>query len=185
MSVNQLPVCPTDCIGSLPDWSFNDCAPEVNNGEITKVYLARADAADFVNVDDAAEWNSRLSQTADTNNSIRTLVGIGELAAPEATEQEISKGRKVYVDRSFTMPFSLDETNETNYSAILALQCGSKFKIWFETSGGLLFGGNTGIEVSVKADVVIPVSRQELIKFPIEFSWKNKFSPLRTTSPLA
>ena len=47
MSVIQLPVCPTNCVGTLGSIDFDDCAPEVHFGEIAKLYLWALDEVPF------------------------------------------------------------------------------------------------------------------------------------------
>ena len=89
MSILILPTCPDDCSG-LPAVDFDICAPELHYGEVAKVYLAAADADDFTNVEDLAEWTTRLDDSATaTGDEIRTLTVIGELPEPEQTELTI------------------------------------------------------------------------------------------------
>jgi hypothetical protein len=184
MSVLQLPVCPSDCAGSLEAVSFNECAPEVHYGEVSKVYVARADSADFTNVDIITEWTARLDDTGSDANDIRTLIGIGEIPVPEKTELTLSGDRIIYPPKKFTMLFEVDETNDTNYEFLQASECNLKFKFWYETSDGMLYGGNTGIEAIISGDAPIPKSREEIAKFMFTAKWKSQFSPLRCLSPM-
>lgn len=184
MSVLTLPTCPTSCSGSLESVSFNECAPDIHYGEISKVYVARADAADFTAVDLIAEWTTRLSDTETTVDKIRTLIGIGELPQPEKSEILISGDRTIYSPKTFNLLFEVDETNDTNYEFLLSAECNLKFKFWYETSDGMLYGGNTGIEGIFNMDAPIPKSREEIAKFMLSVKWKSKNSPLRCLSPM-
>lgn len=184
MSVLLLPVCPTDCAGSLEAVSFNECAPEVHYGEISKLYIARADAASFTSPDLLAEWTTRLSDTETTIDKIRTMIGIGELTQSEKTEILISGGRTIYSPKGFNVLFEVDETNDTNYEFLLSTECNLKFKFWYETSDGMLYGGKTGIEAVFNMDAPIPKGREEVAKFMLSIKWKSKNHPLRTLSPM-
>ena len=184
MSVLRLPTCPTDCSGSLEAVSFNECAPELHYGEISKLYVARSDAADFTSPDIITEWTTRLSDTETTVDKIRTLIGIGEMGQPEKTELLISGGRTVYSPKTFNVLFEVDETNDTNYEFLLSTECNLKFKFWFETSDGMLYGGKTGIEAVFNMDAPIPKGREEVAKFMISIKWKSANSPLRCLSPM-
>ena len=184
MSVLSLPQCPVDCTGSLEAVSFNECAPDIHYGEISKLYVARSDAADFTSPDLLAEWTARLSDTAVDADSIRTLIGIGELAPAEKTEILISGGRTIYSPKTFNILFEVDETNDTNYEFLLSTECNLKFKFWFETSDGMLYGGKTGIEAVFGMDAPIPKGREEIAKFMVSIKWKSANSPLRNISPM-
>lgn len=184
MSVLSLPTCPTDCAGILEAVGFSDCAPELHYGEISKLYVAKSTAADFSAVDIITEWTARLSDTSTDVDAIRTFIGIGELPVPEKTEILISGDRTIYPPKKFSLNFEVDETGDLNYSFLLASECNLKFKFWFETSDGMLYGGNTGIEAIISMDAPIPKSREEIAKFMMTMKWKSKNSPLRCTSPL-
>jgi hypothetical protein len=185
MSVLVLPVCPTDCSGSLESVLFDECAPEIHYGEIAKIYVSRADSADFANVEDLAEWTGRLDDTGVDPDDIRTLIVIGELPEPEQTEIAISGDRQIVGYKTFTLTFDIDETNDVNYNFLLNTECNLKYKFWFETADGLLYGGNEGIEATIKLNPVIPRGRADVAKFMGTAKWKSKNSPLRCVSPMA
>ena len=185
MSVLLLPTCPTDCAGSLPEVAFDECAPVVHYGEIEKIYIARSDAADFTNVDLIAEWTTRLSDTSADPDAIRALTVIGELPEPEQSEITISGDRTVVGFKQFTLNVEIDETNDTNYLFLLTYECNVKVKLWFETADGMLYGGNEGIDGTLRLNNTIPRERAEIAKFIGTFKWKSQFSPLRCASPMA
>ena len=110
MSVLTLPTCPTTCAGAKPAQSFNECAPEVHYGEISKIYYTDADATAFSNVDQLAEWTTRLDQSSTADDKIRTLIGVGELTQAEKTEIPISGGRTIYSPKTFNAMPKLDRS---------------------------------------------------------------------------
>lgn len=184
MSNLYLPPCPTTCDGSLEAVSFNECAPTIHYGEIRKIYMARADAADLANPQTITEWTARLDDADPTVDKIRTFIGIGEMTAPEKSEIQISGGRTIYSPKTFNLLFEVDETNDTNYEWMLESECNLKRKFWFETSDGMLYGGKTGIEAVVNADQPIPKGSEEIVKIMMSMKWKSKNHPLRCTSPM-
>lgn len=185
MSVLNYPICPTDCAGTLPAVDFDLCAPEVHYGEITKIYVARADADDFTDVDQLGEWTTRLTQTGTGDDDIRELTVIAELPEPEQSEVSISGDRSVVGFKQFNIDLEIDETNDTNYEFLLTYECDVQTKIWFETADGLLYGGNEGLLGVLRLNNVIPRDRAEVAKFMGTFKWKSQHSPLRCVSPMA
>jgi hypothetical protein len=183
MSVLWLPPCPTDCSGAVADVLFNDCVPELHWGEISYLYIVGSSFAGFTDVTDLAEWTSNLSQTAD--DKIRKLTVIGELPEPELTEISYSGDRVARGSKTFNLAFEVDETNETNYNFLLMSECGGKYLIWFETSDGILYGGNDGIEASVLLNLMVPRERTALVKYMGKATWKSLKSPYRCDSPMA
>jgi hypothetical protein len=183
MSVLYVPPCPDTCEGYVADVSFNECAPETHWGEVSKIYVAEADHACFMDVGDLAEWTAWLSDTVD--GGIRTLIVLGELPEAETTEVPLSGDRIAIGYKTFNLNFTIDETNETNYNFLLMSECGGKYKIWFETSDGLLFGGNCGIDVSLRLNMIIPLARTELMTYAGKATWKSLQSPFRVASPMA
>lgn len=190
MSVLYVPDCPTTCSGSLQDVSFNECSPEKHWGEISKIYIAPSDfesvdnagSPGFSDVTSLTEWNDNLSDTAD--DKIRTLIVIGELPEPEVLEVPMSGDRIAIGYKTFNLNFLIDETNDTNYNFLLMSECGGKFLIWYETSDGILYGGNAGIEVSLSLNQVIPRERTGLVTITGKATWKSLQSPFRCDSPL-
>ena len=182
MSNLYVPPCPNTC-GSVADVSFNNCAPERHWGEVSKIYLADASFAGFTDVSDLAEWTTNLSDTVD--NKIRTLIGIGDVPEPEIVEVETSADRIAVGFKKFTLPFEIDETNDINYNFLLLSECGGSYILWFETRDGMLYGGNDGILVTFRANLMIPRGKTELSKFMTVSKWDSLQSPFRCTSPMA
>jgi hypothetical protein len=178
--------CETGCDQLLQPVSFSECAPEVNLAEIIRVYVAKATADDFTDVTNITEWTSRLSDTANTDDSIRRLTVSADKPLPTANTIEISNNRSFTPDRTFVLNVTVDETNQLNYAFMQALQCGGTYKIWYETRGGYMYGGNTGIKVSVPGagdEQLRGVS--EIERFQYIFQWVARQSPDRTISPFS
>lgn len=178
-----IPVCPVDCGDNLPEVLFDECAPEINEGQVAKVYLTNK-GNPLVDWTSAAEWNARLDNTAPNPNSIITLHVIGDKPAPASNQIDISLGRKVVGKKDHTLNIAVDETNAVNHEFVRQNECGGQYLMWYETLGGLLFGGTEGIEVSLLLDMIIPGAETELITFTGTATWKAKFTEERIVSPI-
>lgn len=179
------PTCPTGCadvVASLPTVKFDDRNPEINAGEIEKIYLG-VRGNPFTDWELATEWTTRLA--SNTATKIIALTVMGDKPAPTTTTKEISGGRKVTVSKDHVINATIDETNETNHEMIRKIECGGQFLAWYETSGGLMFGGKEGIPVSIEANMVIPKGRGENMTHELGLSWKAKFTEERIVSPIA
>jgi hypothetical protein len=185
MSVLLYPSCPTDCAGSLPDPLFNDCTPVDGFGEIRYIYLAKANADDLTNVEDLAEWTTKLALAVSDPNAIRKFTVLGDMPAPEKTEIQRSGDRTVTGLKRFQVIFEIDDDSDPNYEAHLLFECSTKFKMWYETADGMLFGGNEGVLPSISSDYIIPRASGELRKIMGVAKWTSKRSPLRCISPMA
>lgn len=186
----SLPLCPTGCNSNLPGFDFSNCDPEINNGEIAKIYFTTPGnpLSDWAN---ELEWDSRLDNTAAGAGMIRVLTVIGELPAVGDNVKDISGGRKQEGVKSFVLNFTVDETNINNYNALRAMECNNGGHIvWFETRDGLLFGSNYGVGLNskvvakIKLKLVIPLAYSDIMNFPGTITWESKFSPERITSPI-
>ena len=185
MSVIFLEPCPVDCAGALGYVDFSECAPEYHHGEISKMYVARADADDFTAVWDPDEWTARLHDDTDDPQDIRTLIGIGELPEPEMTEQPTSGDRTYVGPKTYNLLFEVDESNDINYALMLETQCNLRYKVWLEMSDGMLYGGNTGIELTLHGSHPLLKGREELQKIIFKGKWKSMFDPTRCLMPTA
>jgi hypothetical protein len=179
------PVCSTGCadtVNGLPTFKHDLCAPEVNVGEIENIYIGLR-GEPFTDVESATEWTTRLAST--TSTKLVKMVVMGDKPKPASNVKEISGNRKIQLPKDHVVNFTIDETNAENHEAIRQLQCGGNFNAWYETSGGLLFGGNEGLEVFIEADMVIPRSRGENLVYEGSMAWKANFLEERVVSPIA
>lgn len=187
MSLTQYPPkCDQACDDFiLPKTQFDDCNPEINESQIEKAFVCTDLEADLTDWNDPAEWANRITDTPTTPQDIIELTVVGDMPLPEKTEKVISGGRKVQVNKDRTVNFDIDELNDINYDAAIALQCAKKVKIWFQTRSGHLFGGNKGINADVDLDLFLSRAEGDIQIFQGTFKWKSKFAPLRIVSPIA
>ena len=184
MSVNN-PTCPTGCDSYLIDVDFNYCDPDIQFGEIDHIYVMAQTGSNLNNWENLAEWNTRkaLDPTADTDAIIDLHVS-GDLPVAENEEIEITLARKIYTPSTFTINFDIDDVSDDNYEFMRWLECNTVFKIWF-SANEVLFGGNTGIEVNLTGKYMIERGQKTYHKIQGIAKWENKFSPERTTNPMA
>jgi len=179
------PVCIDNCDSPLPVVSFSDCSPSVNLSEIEYVILGRPDSADLTDETDAAEWADRLdNDDIVDNDKLRLLRVIGDKPQPTDQEQTISGQRIIVVDRTHTLNFDVDETNDINYEAVRTLQCGGEVKVWYVSRSKHVFGGKTGVTASLKISEVSNRGENEILRFSGVATWKSLFSPERALWPL-
>lgn len=181
-----IPTCPTDCTAALPVVNFSDCAPDVNLSEIRRIFLAKTIAKDFSDWTEPGEWTNRISQTdVESDDAIRPFTVIADKPAGDANIYEASDGRDITLHKSQTLNFTIDDVSDDNYEFLReGIECGGQFKMWYETQGGKLFGGNTGIRASVTADSILGRGRDEVELIEGSITWKAKHSPERADSPI-
>ena len=185
MSVLVYPDCPTDCASSLPIVSFNDCAPELKYAEIEQIFIARADADEFSDINDLNEWNTRLGSDNSDKDHINALTVKAEFPEPEVNEIEGTADRRYIGIRRYSINGIIDENNDANYLAMLEMQCNIKFRMWFKFADGSLYGGNEGLLATFAINEVASDNRQELRVFNFSAKWTAKRAPLRSVYPLA
>lgn len=178
------PVCEDGCDVILAALSFSECDPDWNRAQIDKIYMASLGADDLVNWEAPGEWATRIDNTdvADIDK-IRYFHVIGDKPVAEGEPKEMSLARKAITDKTHTINFSIDETNETNYDFLRQLECGGNVKIWF-ASGKYLYGGNHGIEAFVSLNDSIPRDRKEYETFEGVATWESQFHPERCLNPI-
>jgi len=178
-------VCPTTCEAVLPSFKFDECNPEINNSQISKIYFKPRNAPPFADVSDPTEWAARLgNDSTEEDHDIRVLTGIGSLPKPTPAVANISLRRKRTTNRAYALTFRVDETNQANHDGMRQLQCGGDYTIWYETIGGLLFGGNEGIDANIDVGGNHGEGDDDIINHEYLFDWNNLHDPERVKSPL-
>jgi hypothetical protein len=177
-------ICPTGCDSILPKVDFNYCDPDVKFGEIEKVYIAAKYADPFTDWNNAAEWLLKIDNTLADLDKIRALDVIADMAEPESEETVISLGRTVNSPKTFTLNVEIDDVSDDNYEFMRTTECNTKFKCWFATKE-VMFGGNNGMECSVKLSYSIERGQKSLNKIVGTVKFDSKNSPERITNPLA
>lgn len=179
------PTCPTGCEAALGTVLFDDCAPKINASEIKRIFIAKATAEPFTDWETATEWTTRMVQSGDTPAGvIRTLTVIGDKPAGSPVQRDISNGRKYIVGKDHVVNFTVDDVSVENYEFMRLLECGGRFRIWYETKGGYLYGGNEGILASLQLDDVLPRGNDEIETLNGTATWRSRFSPERVLSPI-
>ena len=176
--------CPNSCETALPEVKFSKCSPNIVLSEIVRIFVGKQTTQPFNNWKDASEWTQRLSETANTANAIRPLTVIADKPAGSPVVKEISNGRKYNLRKDFTVNIEIDDVSPENYEFMRVTQCGGEYKLWFETAGGRIYGGNEGIDASLVLDNVLGRGKDEIEKITGTASWSDKFRPEMALSPI-
>ena len=184
MSSNVNPVCPTGCVGVPAENTYNFCTQTIVTGEVDHVFLSAGDAECFTNWALPGEWAVRISEDSLDPDTIRRYRGKGTLPEGTQDEVEISLFQKWYSEKTFVLPFEVEDVSDENYEAMRTMECNNLLKGWF-SAGGYLFGGNCGLDVSIKANYKIDAGCKTLHKIMLSFTWESQFSPQRTPNPIA
>lgn len=176
--------CPDACSDQLPEVSFSICAPVTNFGQIAKIYVAN-DGYPLTDENSLVEWQTRANLASSDPSRILEFSVIGDKPLAGTNENALSRGRTANGAKDHSLNIKIDETNDINYEMMRSFECGKTVRVWYETFGGLLYGGTTGVLGSVTLGEVIPEGTADLITFQGTVKWKSKISPCRTTSPMA
>jgi hypothetical protein len=175
------------CTTELGPLRADFCTTGVEWGRLDKMYLTKVGDG-LADWSQASNWNTRLNNASDQPTTgtyyIRTLNIVGELVEPEQTETEISLGRKTYSAPDFTVNIEVDDMGDLNYAFAQTLidNGGGIYAAWFEGESHL-YGGDDGIEGTLKIAPVITKNRKEIQKFLGTFKWTGGL-PDRIVSPL-
>lgn len=178
------PECPENCQTELPEVDFSRCNPVTNPAQISYLYVTNVGNS-MTDWTSAPEWAGRISNTSANADAIRQMFVIGSKPKPESTKIQISLGRTIIGKKKHTVNFKIDETNATNRELVRLLECGGQYLIWFETSGGILFGDNSGIIASIESDIIIDEDSGQIMRIEGTISWESKFTPASIASPIA
>lgn len=179
------PTCPTNCTTSLIAVKFDNCQPKFLSSEIKRIFVASNGAAVFTDWTAATEWGTRLTESVTGVDKIRPLIVTGSM--PSATPNKIqTSNRRIAIVGATprTLAFTVDDVSDENYEFMRSLECGGLYKIWWETHGGMLYGGNSGVSVTITPAHVLAGGETDIEKLEFTAEWKNRFSPERCTSPI-
>jgi len=190
------PICPVDCSTNLPVVAFDNCNPNAVASEINKLYFKKPSGAPMADWTDPLEWGKRLSETntvpgAPTNTTpvgdlIRPLTVIGDRPAPASVVKELSNQRRKNIRKDFTINFTIDEITPENLEFQRASECGSLIDFWYGIQGGLLFGGDTGIQnATLVMDLVLARGTEEVVAINGTLTWRGKFTEEGIENPIA
>lgn len=179
------PTCTTSCDADLPVVNFSDCNPVVEFSELRRIFVAKSTAAPFNDWTQAAEWLARMSQTSTVGDDyIRPLTVIGDKPVPTGVVKDISNGRRMTIGKDHVINFLIDDVSDENYDFMRQLECGGQFRLWYETEGGRMYGGNNGILVNMSIDSQLNRGREETAALIGVANYRAKFTEERTVSPI-
>jgi len=176
------PICPTGCDTNLPPVDFNYCDPAVEFEEITRIFVANYDAAALADVEDLAEWNTRLDNVNDGADLIRYFDVMADLPVPDRSPIDISRKRKVWPPAKFTINVDIDDVSDLNYEFMRTSQCNQRYRFWY-VAGTKIFGGNDGFTADMILDYKIDRGTQSIHLITGQITWENQFSNERHDSP--
>lgn len=176
------PTCSNGCEEDLPVFKFDDCQPEVYFSEIQRIFIGKKSIPPFTNWKAAGEWITRMASTGD--DRIVVLTVIGDKPAGASVIKDISNGRKVTIGKDHTLNWTIDDVSDENYEAMRTMECGGQYKFWWETQGGKMYGGNSGVEARTDVNNVQGRGRDEIETIIGSFTWRSKFHPERADSPI-
>lgn len=177
-------LCEFLCDGSLPAVKFSDCAPQVRESEIRRIFIASRNAEAFTDWQEPTEWTERISSSGETNDAIRAFTVIADKPAAESNTIELSDRRQFTTSKNHTVNFTIDDVSEENYNFLQDAECQNQFRAWYETHGGILYGGNEGVKCSFVGNNVLNRGLDEIELIEGTLTWRGK-SPDRTESPIA
>lgn len=175
--------CPDNCSFALQTFKFSECAPKVKEGGICNIFLRNV-GNPLVNWESLTEWTDNIDNTSTDADAIRALTVTGDVPLPESTEKTISHQRIIKLSKKRTANAKIDDDSDDNYDAMRQLQCGGSYLAWILTNGGDLYGGNSGIQVTIDTDEVIPESIEENTYINLVLKWQERISPLRIAAPM-
>lgn len=168
----------------IAEVDFDLCNPDVRTSEIKRLFLALPQSAEFVDWSIADAWNDRLSQTSNDVNAIRTITCIGDKPAPVSIRKDISLQRKKITYKTHTLLITIDEVTAANHAFIIALKKGRILRVWYETTGRQMFGGNSGIVAMVYGDMVLARGQGEIAVYELQIIWNKLRTEDRIESPI-
>lgn len=171
---------------NLPVTNFDDCNPSVAYSEIERIFLGGPKAAAFANIQDANEWNTRLSESTIGVDTIRSIIVIGDAPAAANVVKELSNGRKKTIGKDFTVNFTVDDISDENYTFFQTLDGQPKVRLFgYETQGGKMFHfGNAGILVDYQSNFVLARGRDEIETEVGAITWRRSQRANRIASPI-
>lgn len=167
------------CSTVLPRTSADICDINSFYGEINQLYFTRYGDS-LTDWTDDGEWGGRLSNTTvlpslPTLAPIRTLFGIGSIAAPERPTIAASRRRTIYGTPVYTMTFNVEDTSDDNIDFVRTLpSSGQIYSAWFGTEERL-FGGNDGVKMTLIADPIIPESKDDIMRIQVTLTFEGTF----------
>lgn len=168
----------------MPPVDFNFCDPNVSASEIRRVFISLVGSEDFTDWSEPREWLTRLSDTSTDINAIRTFWVIGDKPSATVKKVRISNERSKIMKRDHVINATIDDVSDANHAFVVAIKSGKMFRLWYETMGGYIFGGNSGIVCHVAIDMVLNRGLGEIAVYQLVASWSTLSTEDRVISPI-
>jgi len=175
------PVCNDE---ELPPINFDFCQPDVRTSEIRRLFLSRTGAQPFNDWTLPAEWTLRIDETAMGPDAMRELTVIGDKPTPTSVVKRISLDRKKVVLKTHTVLATIDDVSDANHAFVEFIGPGKYFKMWYESTGRHMYGGNNGIVCLVQMDMVLPRGQGEIATYNVICTWDSLRTEDRCESPI-
>jgi hypothetical protein len=166
-----MPVCPSE--EDMPEVDFDFCEPEAKLSEIKRVLFSTISGGEFEDWSNADEWNFRMSYTSEDRRAIRAITCIADKPQPNSIKKQLSNDRRKITSKTHTINVTVDESTQANHEFIKTLKKGKKLRVWYETMGGRMFGGNSGIIATVFGDMILNRGQGEIQLYQIEVIWET------------
>lgn len=175
----------------LPEFDSEFCPEGVKLelSEIKRLFVAEVDPTDETEaLGGPSDWAEEADWLTSLDNSdpekVRYLYGIGDKPEPEMQEATIHDNQTVVLSKTHTVNFDILDMNDTNYEAVRKLQKRQRRRVWFETRGGYLYGGDHGILCSLQARFVKERGAEAFHRGLVEITWERDCDPERVESPI-
>lgn len=130
----------------------------------------------------AAAWSAVIAQTG--AGKIRVLSGVGALPKPTSVKQEVN-GESYEISKDFKLSFAHNNISIANYEMMRLVQQATFF-MWFQTEGGYIYGGLTGIRCKVEeSDYELTNAKDSIGAINFSLEWRRANYPNRDLSPIA
>ncbi len=180
-------VCPAcDNPNILPVLPDGECQDPPVQSEICSLYFGGTELpTDWTT---PAGWTGVIDNTDTSGEKTKCLVGRGSKSEPEETNVEGAKNQDFTIEETTTIEFEvLNPHNQEVFAFLQQLKCNKyRGRIWFETLGCCLVGGERGIPVSsVKVSFPYESGRESYKKAIVRVTYKCTQEPPLIENPLA
>lgn len=170
---NQCTIAPP----ALPDTT---CAPAVEDGEITAIYISDVPLS-------AASDLASPTQAGGAGNVVK-LKCTGSLNEAEGGEQVVEGGVTVFTAKKVrSISAQVYDQSDTTYNAMRTLECNKPVYVWYEV-GSHVYGGEEnfidGISTVIRSNQVSD-GVDSFLRWEVSFSWRAQFAPTRVVTPTA
>lgn len=176
------------CTQPFPTLVFTDGCPVVKIGQVYKLWTTNPLLKNILtSAASLTEWTTRISQSGAVGagsavDPIREWTGIGDWGARDVTDVDLPLGLVFSVPGSKVLTFTVSDLSPENRAAAAAISAfgtvGVKF--WLQAAD-ILYGGNSGINGTMRADLIIPAGRGELQSITLVITTKNAMDAGITT----